>query len=154
GKARVVNVSSNGAYGAGSVGIYFNAMTDTPQRKAKGVGLYGISKYGNVVFSNELAKRYGDRGIVSTALHPGSIETNLARYWPSPVMRVVKFLLLYPVEYGALTPLWAGTSAETKDFNGKWLVPWARVGNMGPSKDPRIGEKLWDWIEEQRKGHY
>ncbi|KAG8849192.1 hypothetical protein FRB96_000899 [Tulasnella sp. 330] len=154
GKARVVNVSSNGAYGAGSVGIYFDAMTDTPQRKAKGVGLYGISKYGNIVFSNELAKRYGDRGIVSTALHPGSIETNLARYWPSPVMRIVKFLLLYPVECGALTSLWAGTSAETKDFNGKWLVPWARVGNMGPSKDPRIGEKLWDWIEEQRKGHY
>ncbi|KAG8866649.1 hypothetical protein FRB97_003814, partial [Tulasnella sp. 331] len=118
-KACVVNVSSNAAYGAGRVGIYFDAMTDTPRCRAIGVGLYGISKYGSIVFSNELAKRiyyYNTR-----------------------------------LQYGALTPLWAGTSLETKDFNGKWLVPWVRIGKLGPSKDPKIGEKLWDWIEAQRK---
>jgi hypothetical protein len=27
--------------------------------------------------------------------------------------------MLYPATHGALTPLWAGTSLETKDFNGK-----------------------------------
>ncbi|KAG8993220.1 hypothetical protein FRB93_002057 [Tulasnella sp. JGI-2019a] len=154
GRARVVNVSSNGAYGAGNPGIYFDAMTDTPQRKAKGMTLYSISKYGNVLFSDELAKRYADQGIVSTALHPGSIQTELARNIPRWIQRVIIFLLLYPVEYGALTSLWAGTSPETRDMSGNWLIPWARVGKIGRSSDPKIGEKLWDWIEEQRKGHY
>ena len=30
----------------------------------------------NVVFSNELARRYGDQGIVSVALHPGKFHIN------------------------------------------------------------------------------
>ncbi|KAG8998641.1 hypothetical protein FRB94_006732 [Tulasnella sp. JGI-2019a] len=153
GRARVVNISSNAAYGAGSVGIYFDMMTDTPKRRTKALALYSISKYGNVVFSNELAKRYGDQGIVSTALHPGSIETDIAQHMAPWVQRTLKFLLFYPIQYGVLTSLWAGTSPETRDLNGKWLIPWARVGKMGPSKDPHLGEKLWDWIEEQRKGH-
>jgi hypothetical protein len=35
---------------------------------------------GGVVFSAELARRYGDRGIVSTSLHPGIIKTDLFRH--------------------------------------------------------------------------
>jgi hypothetical protein len=32
---------------------------------------------------------------------------------------IIQVLVLYPAPLGALTPLWAGTSAEAKDFNGK-----------------------------------
>lgn len=32
-------------------------------------------------------------------------------------------LTLYPVEYGALTQLWAGTSEEGAEFNGKVSFP-------------------------------
>lgn len=35
---------------------------------------------GNIIFSAELARRYGDQGIVSTALNPGGIKTELARH--------------------------------------------------------------------------
>ena len=35
---------------------------------------------GSIMFSAELARRYGDRGIVSTSLHPGIIKTDLFRY--------------------------------------------------------------------------
>ncbi|KAG9027506.1 hypothetical protein FRB95_007643 [Tulasnella sp. JGI-2019a] len=101
GKARVVNISSNAAYGAGSVGIYFDALTDTPQRRAKAMTLYSISKYGNIVFSNELAKRYADQGIVSTAVHPGSIETDIAQHMNPWAQRTLKFLLYYPVNMGS-----------------------------------------------------
>jgi len=154
GKARVVNTSSGAAYQAGRVGINFDTLKDTPERKKMGTQLlYAQSKYGNVVFSNELAKRYADQGIVSTAMNPGNLKTELQRHVPGWLKGPLN-LMLYPVENGALTQLWAGTSPETKDFNGKWLIPWARVGKMGPSSDPKLGEKLWDWIEEQRKGHY
>jgi NAD(P)-dependent dehydrogenase (short-subunit alcohol dehydrogenase family) len=35
------------------------------------------------VFSNELARRYSDEGIVSIALHPGNIKTDLTRHTSS-----------------------------------------------------------------------
>ncbi|KAI0309863.1 hypothetical protein OF83DRAFT_1071382, partial [Amylostereum chailletii] len=51
---------------------------------------------------------------------------------------------------GALTQLWAGTSPEGAEFNGKYLVPWARLGEANPpTQDPKTGERLWEWLEEQ-----
>jgi hypothetical protein len=57
---------------------------------------------GNVVYATELARRYGDQGIVSTSLNPGkrmpifrlsvshrlagSIKTELYRYWSSMML--------------------------------------------------------------------
>ncbi|KAG8873056.1 hypothetical protein FRB97_007059 [Tulasnella sp. 331] len=156
GKARVVNVSSFAAYTAGAVGIYWDTLTDTPQRKKVDTAqLYAQSKYGNIVFSNELAKRFGDQGIVSTALHPGVLDTGINEHMPRRVIKTMEIFIMHPlVPYGALTSLYAGTAPEAGDLNGKWLIPWARVGKMGASKDAELGEKLWDWIEEQRKGHY
>ncbi|KAG8980275.1 hypothetical protein FRB94_011995 [Tulasnella sp. JGI-2019a] len=152
-KARVVNTSSSAAYLAGDIGIDFDCLRDSPKRTKIGSNtLYMHSKYGNVVFSNELAKRYADQGIVSNALNPGNLRTELQRHLTPLRERLLSFTL-YPASFGALTQLWVGTSPETKDFNGKWCIPWARVGKIGASKDPKIGEKLWEWIEEQRKDY-
>ena len=35
---------------------------------------------GNVVFSNTLARKYGDQGIVSTSLNPGNLKSDLQRH--------------------------------------------------------------------------
>lgn len=35
---------------------------------------------GNVVFSVELHRRYAAQGIVSVSLHPGNLDTELARH--------------------------------------------------------------------------
>lgn len=40
------------------------------------------SRQANVVVALELARRYGDQGIVSTALNPGNIKSDLQRYLP------------------------------------------------------------------------
>ena len=92
---------------------------------------------GDLLFSNELARRYGNQGIISCAAHPGSLQSDLYRH-VSFVERLVmvsgiyhfhscnlspmpnpKRPILYPVTYGALTPLWAGTTAAGLEFNGK-----------------------------------
>ncbi|KAF8326150.1 hypothetical protein F5887DRAFT_900334, partial [Amanita rubescens] len=58
----------------------------------------------------------------------------------------------YDVSYGALTQLYAGTMPEAVNYNGKYLYPWARLGESTPaSRDPELGEKLWTWLEEQVK---
>jgi len=53
---------------------------------------------------------------------------------------------------GALTPLYAGVSTMSGDFNGKYFIPWAREGKMRPeARDPVEGEKLWQWLESETK---
>ena len=34
----------------------------------------------------------------------------------------------------------------------KYLIPWARVGKpLQETRDPELGERLWNWLEEQVK---
>ncbi|KDQ11158.1 hypothetical protein BOTBODRAFT_35698 [Botryobasidium botryosum FD-172 SS1] len=149
-KARVVNTSSSGAMFHPH--IDWDTLAEGPARTKKGTqGLYMQSKYGNVVFAQELARKYGNEGIVSTSLNPGNIKTDLQRNLQGLTSAMVN-LILQPVEMGAVTQLWAGTSPEGVDFNGKYLIPWARIGPMPyGAEDPVVGQKLWDWLEEQVK---
>ena len=53
---------------------------------------------------------------------------------------------------GALTQLYAGTSREGAELNGKYLIPWARAGPVRKEAlDAKLGEKVWNWMEEQVK---
>jgi NAD(P)-dependent dehydrogenase (short-subunit alcohol dehydrogenase family) len=103
GTVRVVNLSSVGHHFAG---LNFNTFRDGPARlKMTRNGLYCQSKnvrfaafcapiphgvicddQGNVVFATELARRYGDRGIVSTSVHPG----NHSALIPTPGKRIIR----------------------------------------------------------------
>ncbi|TFK24419.1 NAD(P)-binding protein [Coprinopsis marcescibilis] len=147
GNVRVVNTSSS----ASRVGkINFNTFKDSPaRRKLSPTALYGQSKLGNVIFSNELARRYGDQGIISSSLNPGNIVTNLMRHLPNFVRKIVEFGI-HPVTKGALTQLWAGTSDEGLKMNGKYLIPWARYGPQNPlGLDEALAKELWTWLDEQ-----
>ncbi|KZV61496.1 NAD(P)-binding protein [Peniophora sp. CONT] len=148
-KARVVNVSSTAAYFAS--GLLFDSARDGPERRKHITwDMYNTSKLGNVLFARELARRYGDK-IVSTSLNPGNLKTDLQRHLPGWQQTLIN-LILYPSPMGAITQLWAGTAPEAVDFNGKFLIPWARVGpTPAKAQDPALGEKLWTWLEEQCK---
>lgn len=149
GKARVITTSSSAHV---LKGLTFSTFKDSPSRqKMSTTDLYGQSKTGNVVQAFELARRYSSEGIVSIPLNPGNIKTDLARHMPS-FLRSILNLFLYDVEHGALTQLYAGTVPEAVELNGKYLVPWARVGpTRQDARDPKIGEALWEWLEEQVK---
>ncbi|OSC98629.1 NAD-P-binding protein [Trametes coccinea BRFM310] len=146
GKARVINTSSMGHTFVS--GIDFDTLRDGPKRvKAGTMKLYSQSKFANVVFSNELHRRYADQGIVSVSLHPGNLKTDLQRHASKVEMMIAKHLL-YPAPMGALTQLYAGTTPEGAQLGGQYLIPWARVGRAKKeTDDPEIGRKLWDWLE-------
>jgi retinol dehydrogenase 12 len=96
-KARVVTVSSNGAYL--TRGVDLSTLQDGPTRRKLDTGeLYVQSKLvssqlaktgvdlnnyigyqGNVLISRELARRHGD-AITAIAVHPGAIVTDISRH--------------------------------------------------------------------------
>jgi len=146
---RIVHTSSSGAY---LTTIDWNTLTDTPaRRKTSPMTLYPQSKFGNVLVAREFAKRYAHEGIVSTAVNPGNLKTDLQRNLTGIQAKLIN-MMLYPSPYGALTQLWAGTMPETLNYNGEFLIPWARLGKCRKEAyDPVLSAKLWDWMEEQVK---
>ncbi|CAE6426204.1 unnamed protein product [Rhizoctonia solani] len=156
GHARVINTSSSAVYFAPEGGIVWETLEadESSVQACKKLGtnsLYAQSKLGNVLFSNKLAALYGDQGIISSSLNPGSIQTDLQRHLPW----IVRALLFHhPASYGALTQLWSGTMPEGENHNGKFLIPWARIGDPGKyGYDEKLSERLWTWLEEHIKGY-
>jgi NAD(P)-dependent dehydrogenase (short-subunit alcohol dehydrogenase family) len=77
--ARIVNVSSIGHYRA--AGIDYEAVRQ-PMKSRTGLPEYSVSKLGNVLHAQELARRLkGDR-ITTYSLHPGAIATDVWRRVP------------------------------------------------------------------------
>ncbi|KII90965.1 hypothetical protein PLICRDRAFT_39550 [Plicaturopsis crispa FD-325 SS-3] len=146
--ARIITTSS---FGHIFYGLNFATFKDGPaRRRFPTESLYAQSKYANIVFAKELARRYGDLGIVSIAFNPGNLGTGLQRHL-ARLMQILAKLVMYDVnKYGALTPLYAGTSADALELNGQYLVPWARVGYpRADTQDPHTGKELWAWLEDQ-----
>ncbi|KIY67920.1 NAD(P)-binding protein [Cylindrobasidium torrendii FP15055 ss-10] len=147
---RVVNVSSFASELTSHVDIDLQSKGNK-RLKANPNQMYFQAKFGTVVFSNELARRYGDQGIVSTSVHPGTIRSNFQRNMTG-LTRAIIMSLTYPQEMGALTMLYAGTVPEGDGFNGQYLNPWGRLVPPNPaSKDMKIREELWNWLDAQVK---
>ncbi|OSX63981.1 hypothetical protein POSPLADRAFT_1045123 [Postia placenta MAD-698-R-SB12] len=143
--ARIVTCSSFVAYFSG---LDWETLIDSPKRRKLNIyALYGQSKLAATIMARELAKRYAEQGIISLSVNPGNIRTEIRRYAPA----LERKFSVYPADLGALTQLWAGTMPEPLNYNGHYLVPWARFGDKCRSEvyDDEIGERLWKWLEEQ-----
>jgi retinol dehydrogenase 12 len=114
--ARVVNVSSDSHYQA--KGIDFEAVR---QRTASTTGMreYAVSKLGNVLFTQELARRVAGRGITAYALHPGVVASDIWRRVPWPVRPLIKRRMI-TTEEGARTSLYCATAPELAQVSGRF----------------------------------
>ncbi|KAJ3726147.1 NAD-P-binding protein, partial [Lentinula raphanica] len=154
---RIVSVSSDAhEMTAPKEGIVWDSLQKgdaslQARKKLTGTRLYGQSKLGMVLISSELARRYGDQGVVAIALHPGTcVESELLRHLHPIIAWIVKKIRIYPVSLGVITSLYAATSEAALEMNGEYLTAWAR--RQVPSKhaqDPELREKLWKWCEAQ-----
>ncbi|VDB84664.1 unnamed protein product [Peniophora sp. CBMAI 1063] len=157
GHARVVNVSSN-AHDMKSWkdGLAWDTLvqgeTNQKARKREARYLYSQSKLGNVLFSNALARKYGEQGIVSISLHPGSIRSSFTRHFPALLTWILNRTIMYDISFGVITPLYAGTSVEAEKMNGEYLTAWARRQQAAKgARDEKLQDRLWEWCEEQIK---
>ena len=78
---------------------------------------YGQSKTASVLFALELDRRYKDRGVRATAVHPGLIDTELGRHFTQEEMVYLKTgipegMSMKDVSQGAATTVWAATTPD------------------------------------------
>ena len=106
---------------------------------------------------------------MSISVHPGNINTDLARN-ASSFVKILGRIITYPVSYGAINSLYAGTSPAAGELNGKVSIPasgfargnatpafqyvtaWARVTLPHErALDTELAKKQWEWCDEQVK---
>ena len=150
---RIINLSSAGHMMPPSGGFLPNEVV-TNMETYNTWKRYGQSKLANILFTRELARRYPE--IKSVAVHPGSVETNLANGfleahpWLNMLARYVTRIISVQAEQGALNQLWCATSKEAE--SGEYYNPVAQKSSgSGYSRDRELAEKLWSWSEEQLK---
>ncbi len=150
---RVVFVSSLGHKYGTSNGIIFESL----KSKAANVGAttkYGQSKLANLLYPQEIAKRYPQ--ITAVSLHPGNVKTDLfSRPGSGLVVSILRRVLLpivgVSVEEGAKNQLWAATAKDV--VSGEYYEPIGISGKAGAvGKDKELARRLWDWTEKELEG--
>ncbi|KAJ7769687.1 hypothetical protein DFH07DRAFT_806712 [Mycena maculata] len=112
GAARIVTITSMVHYVAT---VDYTSFKDCPIRRNRTpFDMYAQSKWADAVLAMELGRRYGDQGIVSMSVNPGSLKTNISHSATGTLTLLV--VLIFPV-----AQLWAGTAPETAQMNGKVL---------------------------------
>ncbi len=140
---RVVVVSSESHYSA--KGIDWEALR-RPTATTTGLREYGVSKLCNVLFAQELARRFGDDGLEACSLHPGVIASDVWRRVPWPVRSVMK-LFMRSTEDGAVTSLHCATTEHLEGPNGSFYDK-CRPKDVNPVATPELAKELWERSEE------
>jgi len=151
-QGRVVVVASRSAYrGAPHDGIQFDdlrAEQDYSDSRA-----YGHSKLANVLFSLELARLLKGTRITSNSLHPGVINTNIARN-VSSILRSGFALLTRvsgkTIEQGAATTCFVATNESLGSTSGEYFEDCNGVTVLGDNHmhDEEQAARLWLLSEE------
>ena len=141
--ARVVTLSS-GAHLRGSVDL---ADLNWKSRDYDPNLAYAQSKTANIWFASELQRRHSGR-LLSLSVHPGVIQTDLARHLPDAVIKAMRAgfedagIVPKTVPQGAATSAWAATSPELTDHGGAYLLD-CQIAKPTSEEDPRTGYAPW-----------
>ena len=143
--SRIINVSSSSHWHPGR----FN-LEDLPKPGSnRGYRAYGRSKLCNILFTYELARRLEGTDITVNALHPGLVQTNIARN-NGLLGRVVNFFIGargVDADKGAETLVYLAASPEVEEVTGKFFVDCRAVPSSALSYDTDLAACLWDMSE-------
>ncbi len=168
---RLVNLASSGHR-------FANVDLEDPNfehRPYDSFAAYGQSKTANILFAVEFDRRHRGRGVRATAVHPGGIQTELARHMdPSHIQAWVEQIdqqlaaegkgpfQFKTVPQGAATSVWAGVVASAEEVGGQYcenchvgkvvsddaVISAISEGVRAYALDPVSAEALWKKSEE------
>jgi NAD(P)-dependent dehydrogenase (short-subunit alcohol dehydrogenase family) len=169
--SRLINLSSSGHR-------YSNVDLEDPnfeQTPYEPFVAYGRSKTANILFAVAFDRRHRERGVRAAAVHPGGIQTELARHMdPSILQGIVDQISkqlaaegkgpfqFKTIPQGAATSVWAGVVATADEIGGRYcenchvghtvaddvVISAISEGVRGYALDPINAEALWKKSEE------
>lgn len=126
-----------------------NLNNPNPTRTLPGY-IYYVSKYANIMFTLELARRLEGTGVTANCLHPGLISTGIWKSVPPPLSWMVNFMLKTfcknPVQ-GAQTTLHLAVSDEVNGVSGKYFMDCQEHTLIRAVQDPSKCKKFWEISE-------
>ena len=133
---------------------------------------YGRSKTANALFAVEFDRRHKGRGVRATAVHPGGIRTELARYMSEEAIQALIDTIeaqreegspafeWKTIPQGAATTVWAGVVADADEVGGRYCenchvasltdepIQAGGEGVRPYAVDPERAQALWAKSEE------
>lgn len=140
--SRIVNVSSDGHYGAT---IDFENINGKGKMGPGGLGAYSRSKLAIVLFTYELARRLRGSGVTANCLHPGAVRTNI---WSHagifrPLTTFASLFMLSP-DAGARTSVYLASSSEVEGVTGEYFDKCKPKRSSRESYDETEAARLWE----------
>jgi NAD(P)-dependent dehydrogenase (short-subunit alcohol dehydrogenase family) len=120
------------------------------ERHWKGFRAYGHSKLANVLFSNELARRWEDLRVTSNALNPGNVRSRITRN--NPLLNalhhssIARLVVMSEVD-GARTSIHVATAPELEGVTGHYFDRMKDTLPNKASRDGEAGRRLWEVSE-------
>ena len=145
--SRVVNVSSS-MHGRPKSLRWDDLMFANEWR---GFRAYSHSKLANVLFSNELARRWKELGVTSNALNPGNVRSRITRnnvvlnaLHRSPIARLV----IMSEAAGAQPSIRLATAPELATTTGAYFDKGRERLPSRAARDEEAGRRLWEVSEK------
>merc|ERR1719430_1327784 len=143
--ARIINVSSM-AHMMGSMqweDLNWENTSYSPMRA------YSQSKLANILFSKELARRLEGSGVTVYTLHPGAINTEIARHvtehwgslgaWASHMVRP----FIKTVESGSQTTIYCAVEESIGGQSGRYYSECKETRPMAQADNMKDARRLW-----------
>jgi WW domain-containing oxidoreductase len=145
---RVVMLSSTAHTMAKAGGIEFDNLDG-----GKGYDpwrFYGQSKFANLLFAKELARRLAGTRRTANAVHPGVIRTNLIRHNPmlNIAAAVVSPLFLKTAAQGAATQVYVATHPALANVSGEYFADCNVATPRADAMSAATAKRLWEVSEQ------
>jgi NAD(P)-dependent dehydrogenase (short-subunit alcohol dehydrogenase family) len=148
-RASVIQTSSVGARALGKI-----EMDDLEHENDwSALRAYGTTKLENILFTVELQRRYGEKGLSAAAFHPGVVASNFASdmgglsafVYRNPLSR----FFLTSSEKGADQLVWLAEGEPGTDWqSGVYYEKRKPARRMNPqARDPELARWLWERSE-------
>ena len=159
-QGRIVHVSSTAAFTRPlAAGIRFDSLGESNGGvEYDSWEYYGQSKLANALFSLKLSKKYAGTGITSNALHPGLVNTNIARDMDWKFRTAFKVLgpfIAKNVGEGAATTCYAASHPDMAGVSGQFLYDSnvVSIGGDHHLENHDLADRLWAYSENLLEKH-
>ncbi|CAF0764833.1 unnamed protein product [Adineta steineri] len=154
--ARVINVSST-SHAFLNITMNWDDINFT--KPYWRINAYSHSKLANILFTNELARKLQNTNITANSLHPGCVQTEIARNILGGhyqiilntlvlILTSISYYLTKTPEQGAQTSIYLASDRRLDHVTGKYFKDCKKCSSSKTSLDQQAAKRLWKLSEE------